>query len=361
MLVSRLLEKILPHDVFKNVEIQYKHFKLKDKTREYMLPYYYRHEKDAAKYCIFRYPLLDYGILAVARKYLFAYDWAVSNGYIPVVDFEFEDCIRKYEFDVDNLWDECFEQQLSVTEALQKRFVLVEQVCAENCYREETCQAINRTINDTNIHVMQENWRDYYSKVALYIDKCWKLQPAFADEIDKWYDEAFTGCTVLGVCLRENFSQDADKIRTNKEMIEIHKIHPSAPGVNEVAGIVERYMKEWNCDKILLSTMYQESEALFKKRFGKRVVCVPRKRASFQDSMRSEEIGLKSSKEWRDYTKENKVYIDAKSYVKEIAALSKCDYLIAAKSSGTAVALSLNGGKYKDIYILPDKNHVERY
>ena len=49
------------------------------------------------------------------------------------------------------------------------------------------------------------------------------------------------------------------------------------------------------------------------------------------------------------------------TYTEEIIGLSKCDYLIAAKSSGSIAALAMNGGKYKDIYILPDKNNIERY
>ncbi|HBI63205.1 MAG TPA: hypothetical protein DDY31_18695 [Lachnospiraceae bacterium] len=50
-----------------------------------------------------------------------------------------------------------------------------------------------------------------------------------------------------------------------------------------------------------------------------------------------------------------------RKYVEEVFCLSECDYFIGAKSSGTIAALSLNGGKYKDIYILPDKNKIARY
>ncbi len=48
-------------------------------------------------------------------------------------------------------------------------------------------------------------------------------------------------------------------------------------------------------------------------------------------------------------------------YVQEVIGLSECDFLIAAKCSGSIAALSLNGGKYQDIYILPDKNNISRY
>lgn len=361
MKISKLLKSVLPYDMFKRIEIIYKHLKFKDKKRRFILPYFYARQKDNCKYCVFRYPIPNYGILAIAKRYIFAYDWAVSKGYIPVVDVEFEYCFENYELGENNLWDECFEQPLSVKEVLEKRYVLIEQMGAESCYQEDTCRKINGNINDTSIHVIQDDWRDYYLKASRYIEKCWKLKPVFEREIDEWCHNSLGNSIVLGVCLRENFSKDADKARTNETMIAVHKLHPSAPGIKEVIDIVDQYLEKWHCEKILLATMFEESVVSFKKHFGEKVVCVPRKRANFQDSMQSEEIGLKSSKEWYDYTKENSVYIDAKSYVKEIVAISKCNYLIAAKSSGTAVALTLNGGKYNDIYILPDENHVERY
>ena len=50
-----------------------------------------------------------------------------------------------------------------------------------------------------------------------------------------------------------------------------------------------------------------------------------------------------------------------KTYLKEIIALSRCDYLLGGGSSGMAAALVMNGGKYDDIYILEDARKIKRY
>lgn len=50
-----------------------------------------------------------------------------------------------------------------------------------------------------------------------------------------------------------------------------------------------------------------------------------------------------------------------REYAQETLMLSKCDYFIGAVSAQSAMALSINGGRYKDIKVLEDRNHIERY
>ena len=39
----------------------------------------------------------------------------------------------------------------------------------------------------------------------------------------------------------------------------------------------------------------------------------------------------------------------------------RCTYFLGGPCSGSAVALTMNGGKYEDIYILEDKRKITRY
>ena len=49
------------------------------------------------------------------------------------------------------------------------------------------------------------------------------------------------------------------------------------------------------------------------------------------------------------------------TYLKEIIALSQCNYFIGGASSGAAIALTMNGGEYEDIYLLEDIRKINRY
>lgn len=135
------------------------------------------------------------------------------------------------------------------------------------------------------------------------------------------------------------------------------------PGIQEVLTIVKEYMSKWKCNKIFLSTVYRESIEIFKHEFGDDLLYLERRRASFEDVLTQPDGWSMSEKEICEYaaSKVEDTKQIAIEYVEEVLGLSECDYLIAATSSGSIAALSLNGGKYKDIYILPDKNRVIRY
>lgn len=62
---------------------------------------------------------------------------------------------------------------------------------------------------------------------------------------------------------------------------------------------------------------------------------------------------MNKTKEWN--------YENNISYVKDLVALSRCTYFLGGPCSGSAVALTLNGGQYEDVYILEDKRKITRY
>lgn len=114
--------------------------------------------------------------------------------------------------------------------------------------------------------------------------------------------------------------------------------------------------------KDFLTTMFAESVSLFQEEFGKDIVFfVERKRESFDIVKKSDEWIEMGEKEIYHYCKNDNLLERTKKYGNEILTVANCQYFIGAKCSGTSAALAINGGKYKDIYILPDANNIKRY
>lgn len=364
--IRRLLRK-LPYETYVSF-LQYyrkvtKFLKI-NKLEEYRGAYFYKKDKNSKeKYCIFR-MAAPFGIFAVARRYVFSYEFAISKGFIPLMDFSYEYNFQQYNLGDENLWEYIFEQPITVKEALKKNHVIVGDLGA-NEWSDEMCLDINGAKDDCFIHAKQKDWRNYYAKVHPYVKKCWLLKQNILDDyIEKCGYKIRIADKILGVALREEFASDTNH---SEEHLKMYNIHPSVPGVEETMGIVKEYMKKWNCNKIFLSAQCKESLDLFLDEFGEdRVIFLVRERMSVQEfSKMPRKLWEMNEKEFYEYSHRISVEEAIKNttipYVEEVLGLSECDYFIGAKSSGTIAALSLNGGKYKDIYILPDKNKIARY
>lgn len=356
-----LLEK-MAYEYYKSLEICCRKTVNRDQDNAYRFAYFVKRKRSKKKYCIFRFQLPDYMTFAAGIQYIFAYEYARSKGFIPVIDMEWEYCFHQYELGKDNAWEYCFNQPVSVEEALKKDYVLVETLGMPGTWLDQMCLDINGRKGDHWIHATQNNWREYYAKVNQYIQKSWTFKPELINEYQTKYGcKIEEGDRVLGVALRESFSSDA----YNKMQAEAKKVfseHPMCPGITETLELVHEHMKTWKCNKIFLSTMFQESLELFLQEFGDSVIYVDRDRNSLNDYKTKPDDWAMNNKEIYEYHQKNSdIRNMTVTYTEEIIGLSKCDYLIAAKSSGSIAALAMNGGKYKDIYILPDKNNIERY
>lgn len=365
MQIKAFLRNKLPYRFFIEIEILYgKYLKLwKKNGKDFRMAYFYKKKFNAKeKYCIFRGDRTTYGIFAAGLQYVFAYEFARSKGYIPVFDLEYTYNFMQYNLGKENEWEYCFEQKVSVKEALKKDFVLVEDTTIG--WLDKTCIDINGKRGDHYIHLRKNNWREYYANVNKYIQKSWIFKEEFLNKYKKKCGHIIKKHNgVLGVSLRETFSMDIYSKRKSVAAKKIYDDHPMNPGIQEVLTIVKEYMSKWKCNKIFLTTVYKESIEIFKHEFGDDLLYLDRRRGSFEDVLTQPDIWSMSEKEIYEYATgdvENTKQF-AIEYVEEVFGLSECDYLIAATSSGSIAALSLNGGKYKDIYILPDKNKIDRY
>ena len=362
------LERTLPYEDYIMIRSRYYWLTTSsERENKYRLPYFISRKRNAKeKYCVFRYALPGSALFSSALGHIVSYEWAKSKGYIPIVDLEYEYDFQKGHLGKDNEWEYCFEQPVSIKDVVQKDWVLVEQIGRNKTWRKETCLIINHDADDYTIHVVDKNWREYYGRLNQYVRKAWVWKQSFLDE----YQQE-CGCKisendcVLGIFLREEFSVDVSKLRTNKTAREIYKKHPLTIGVQEIVQLVKEYMKEWGCNKVFVSTEMSDSLDLFLQEFGDCVIFVNRQRMKSNLYTNHEKYWDMSNDEKREYDRKLNQTLNKRektiAYVKEVYGLSLCDYLIAPKSSGAAAALALNGGKYRDICILPDFNKADRY
>lgn len=361
--VFELLEKKLQYNTYKSIRIWYEHLTTRDKKHLYRAAYFHKKKKNAKeKYCIIRLQAPGLMTFAAAIQYIFVYEWAKNKGYIPVLDLEFEYNYMHNRLGEDNIWEYTFEQPVSVAEALRKDWVLVESINVGDKWLPQTCLDINGEADDHYLHAVQDNWRDYYRKVHEYIEPIWTFKKDIVKEYKRKYYGEIERSNVLGVVLREEFSEEAQRMRSNSKAKECYNQHPSAPDLEDIIKTVKGYIERWNCQKIFLSTIYERSIRSFQESFGENfVLYVERERLSFDITEESDYVIEMDAKELYDCCKKQDLLERSVKYAEEILAIADCQYFLGAKCSGTSAALAINGGKYKDIYILPDANNIKRY
>lgn len=359
----KILEMLLPYTLYMYIRALYCRITTKDKTKLYCNAYFYKYRPfSRKKYYIIRFPQPAYALFAAGRGYIFAAEYATSKGMIPLIDIEYEDDFEKGILGKKNLWDGFFCQK-SIKDILKEdATILVSAFDRNNIFLPETCIDINNCPTDYYIHTIEENWKNYYKGVNKYIQKYWGFREEFLYDLElKWKEICGDEKNILGISLREEFSKEFFLQLESDEARAVYKEHPLGPDIGEIIEIVEDYLENWKCGKIFLATVFKESIEIFEKRFPGRIVYLDRIRDTMQEKI------ARLSKTWKEKAsgKINKTYdqIDKINYqyTQETVLLSKCTYLIGAKSGATIAALAMNGGRYKDIKILEDKRNITRY
>lgn len=364
--LSALPEKILPYTFYRYIMILYRKMKFKDKEWSYEEEYILRWRPfSKKKYCIIRVEWPTHSIFTAAKRFIFAAEYARHNGMYPIMDLEWRTDFKKGFLNGENLWEDVFYQK-------KGRDILKEDATIFVCgidegvslHLPETCVDINDDPTDCDIHATEINWRDYYKNVHKYVKKYWKFSRYIIQETNKKFKKLFNyERNVLGVSLRENFSGEFFALIKNLDQRKVYRNHPQVPDINEILDIVMDCLKQWNCDKIFVASIYSDSIKKFEERFPGRVIFCERERMSIAESIaqinaRNKFVNDSMGKDQELRNKTRRMCIE---YAQETILLSKCAYLIGVKSGQTLSALSLNGGCYKDIKVLEDKRHIERY
>ena len=180
--------------------------------------------------------------------------------------------------------------------------------------------------------------------------------------------QMFAGKKIMGLCLREEFN--IGKNTNESSAWEVYRKHPASLDIEEICELICEYMKKWDFEYIFISTMYEDSIEKLREKFGDKVLAIKRKRERMQDtSEQFEKVWrmqqnneMKALKQYCDEMISKNVRMEQTiSYMQEVLLLSKCNYFIGAKCSGTIAACALNGGQFEDMYIIPDSRNSKKY
>lgn len=327
---------------------------------EYMYGYWYHRDKKSADpiYFIFRFELPGTGIGSVANTMIFCYDWAIRNGVIPIIDLEGKGVYEKGEVGEQNVWEYCFQQAMPIKEVIKQKNVYIS-CLGPTLSDRRTCERINGDKRDVSIHFV--NRPAYYEMTKAIGDSFLKLQPVLHNNVTEYVIQNLRGYNTLGVALREEFSLVHDE--TQNDNLQFYCNHPRVPNIKESISIVKKYFEEWKCEKIFLSTIYEESINEFTKVFGDKVIFLQRERQKLSEAKEFindiwDNHG--SNEKTNSYFKTDEWYERTVTYIEEIYILVNCKNLIGAPSSVSALAATINGGEYNNMYFFEDFNHVAK-
>lgn len=375
-MVEKLSKKILPvaqYDAFWNkVQLWQER---QHKPKSYLDAYQIKGgtEDPDKHYYVFRWTLPNYAILSAGLKMLMAYEWAEKNKLIPIVDIEYEQVYVNGELGTDNMWEYCFEQPCSLADIHKKKNVIVGPVIhgqEDWKFLRESCMKINGNADDAYIHAVSDIYdsKAYYVLLNKLSVKAWKVQLPILNTTNDLTTNMFQGNKILGLSLRENFNfgeQDKDSFSW-----KVYKKHPASLPIEEICKLIGEYTTKWNFTHIFVATIYEESVEMLTQKFPGQVLSLNRKRKSILEEKEVAETN------WRINAEGNKrqLYEQSikmsgqeenceriKDYIQEILLLSKCNYFIGAKCSGTIAACAMNGGQFEDMYIIPDSRNSKKY
>lgn len=260
------------------------------------------------------------GLFSIVMTSLGYINYAVEQGYVPVVELNYGEQ-RKTQKNIGINWEDYFEQPC-------------------NYRRKDICHSKNIILGNgivsTEIVYPGENiahdmnalnyWRNI-TKQYLHVKE------EIVSEANMLAKELLDGKKTLGLLVR-----GTDYVNMKPSG------HPIQPSVEEVISKTDEIMKEYGCDRIYLAT---EDEGIYRKlkaRYGDMLVAMKAQRYTTKGNENINDISRKNQSE---------SFIFNKNYLINILILSKCDYLIAGNTGGTQGALLLtNGYEYSYVYDL---------
>lgn len=268
------------------------------------------------------------GLFSIYRIALCYIKELVSLGYLPVVDMQTigNAYLNPDKLGLENSWEYYFEQPsgISVTEA---------HVSAHVIDTSNIPLVTNLACNFDDV-LKSKKIRQFYSRLSSeYI----RMKPTIKTIIEQRYQNIFSkvpkGEKVCGILFR---GSDYSKLKPY-----MHQIQPS---IDMVIDKVTKLSKEWGFSYLFVATEDENALTELKKNFQNRILYLERLR--FQDTGKELLADI-------DFQRENDRYIKGLDYLTEMILLSKCNFIIAGKATGTYGAAILSeqyGGYEKEFY-----------
>lgn len=263
------------------------------------------------------------GLFSFLFAFLEQLDFVEKNGYVPVVDMKNfpNQYLEEKMVGVENAWDYYFKplSKHSLEEVYDSKNVVLgyDDACYKAGYEKKY-----------DIRRMGELYQKFihYNSQTLF-------------EIDKEYKKILEGKkNVLGVLCRG----------TDMNALGL-KNHSIQPTVDEMICLIYKYMEEWKCESIFLSTEDADVRNRLKQEFGKRLHCTNQQRF------------CETGKQWLaniKFDRQQDPYLRGLEYLVTIEMLSRCDCLLAGICAGSVFAQIMNRGKYQHVKMI-DKGVFE--
>lgn len=282
---------------------------------------------DKTFYILRKYPEAM-GLLSCYLTYLGQLELIAKKKYIPLVDMmsNYYPMSHNSPQDVNkvNAWEQFFEQLsgYDLTEVYDSRHVILGFGYATH----NAMEFIDETAIPDELIL---KWHDLDKR---YI----KLKPELKEQFQEEYEQLFGGKRIIGVMIREPY------VKFNQLGMDTIKGHPVQPELEDVSMDLERWLNEWNCDYIFISTESKQTIEYMQNRFGDKLLYTKRFR---RDML---------SKDYNDFIIKSNEYLNSMTvqqrnidYLKEVYLLSKCTCLTCGKASATVVASIWNGNQYE--------------
>ena len=268
------------------------------------------------------------GLLSCYLTYLGHLDLVADKKYIPVVDMMSNYYAMSHNSEQDanrvNAWEQYFEQlsEYDLKEVYNSRHVIL-----ANGYTPENAWELFKAtlLSDKLI----QKWHDIDKK---YMRLKAELEEQFREE----YERLFGSKRIIGVMIREGYA------KFNQFGMNMIKGHPVQAKLEEISQDLYKWLDEWKCDYIFISTESRQTIEFMQKIFGDKLLCTKRIRRDM------------ISKDYNDFLNTATEYVSSMTvqqrnidYLKEVYLLSKCTCLACGKASATVVASIWNGNKYE--------------
>ena len=290
-----------------------------------MHQHYYRFRFAKIKYYIIRREGSGAGLFSLVNTALGHIDYAIKHNYIPVIDMKnYYNCyLEDDEIGVVNSWERLFDQPLDIglDEAYNGRCVILSEGCPISPRPDDDMEFFN------NINGRLDYWNSLAHK---YI----RVRKDILNEIEVERSSLFSSSDkTLGVLAR------------GTDYLSLKPFgHPVQPEPQQILEKVKAVFEEGKYTKIFLATEDKSIQGLFEEAFGDIVVSNKRE---YVDYVEGQSV-TKSS-----INRDNDRFLRGKEYLTTILILSKCDGIIAGRTSGTVGAFLLSDGyDYSYVYDL---------
>ena len=274
------------------------------------------------------------GLLARYRMVMGHVRYALSKGWLPVVDMQnySNPYLAPEKLGKENSWEYYFEQPLRIglEEAYNGENVVLSNGDSVDPYPGHSLKFLEQ---------QNESLTEWRMLVKLGL---MKIKPELMEEISKVRESMFSPeDRVLGVILRGT-----------DYLVRKLKGRPIPPPVEFAESTVNAKLKEWKCHKIFLATEDKRIIDPFQSTFGERCVILDRVYVDY-NSLKDRFVSVCR------IDRENDHFLQGKDYLTQMVLITMCNSLVAARCSGTTTVMMMqenfehthffNLGRYKSI------------